>query len=153
MTLFWSTLRTGNGTAALWEALIEASETTLIVTPVLPVRATTGVLLVPEHVTVVLLGGAVLLHCAAADDEKIARRHAGMTAVAPCDCAHCRVLSFEESDHRSDSAEAIDLSTCPRQPDVPLYSLVAGTARANRLIHRPEQLKEFREYGSDNKLA
>ena len=53
MVLFCSTLRMGNGTAVLWEALTEAPGTTLIVTPVLPATATTGVLLLPEHVTVV----------------------------------------------------------------------------------------------------
>ena len=46
----------------LWEALTEAPGTTLIVTPVLPATATTGVLLLPVHVTVVPLVGAVLLH-------------------------------------------------------------------------------------------
>ncbi len=41
-----------------------------MLTPVLPVAATTGVVLLPEHVTVVLLEGAVLLHCAAAGEAK-----------------------------------------------------------------------------------
>src|SRR6516165_3789785 len=82
MALFWSTLRMGKGTARLWEALTEAPGTTLIVTPVLPATATTGVLLLPEHVTVVLLGGAVLLHCAAADDVKAANSNRRIVAVA-----------------------------------------------------------------------
>ena len=81
MALFWSTLRTGNGTAVLWEALTEAPGTTLIVTPVLPATATTGVLLLPVHVTVVPLVGAVLLHCAAAGDAKAASRSRRMVAV------------------------------------------------------------------------
>jgi hypothetical protein len=72
----------GNGTAVLWEALTEAPETTLIVTPVLPATATTGVLLFPEQVTVVLLGGAVLLHCAAADDATTANSNRKIVAVA-----------------------------------------------------------------------
>ncbi len=66
MVLFCWTLRIGNGTALLWEALTEAPETTSIVTLVLPAAAMTGVLLLPEHVTVVLLEGAVLVHCATA---------------------------------------------------------------------------------------
>jgi hypothetical protein len=72
----------GNGTAVVWEAPTEAPETTLIVTPVLPATATTGVLLFPEQVTVVLLGGAVLLHCAAADDVKTANSNIKIVAVA-----------------------------------------------------------------------
>jgi hypothetical protein len=74
MVLFWSTLRMGNGTAVLCEALTEAPGTTLIVTPVLPATATTGVVLAPEHVTVVPLVGAVLLHWAAAGDTNAASR-------------------------------------------------------------------------------
>jgi hypothetical protein len=74
MVLFYSTLRMGNGTAVVWEALTEAPETTLIVTPVLPATATTGVLLFPE--------GAVLLHCAAADDVKTANGNRKIVAVA-----------------------------------------------------------------------
>jgi hypothetical protein len=54
---------------------------TLIVTPVLPATATTGVLLFPEHVTVALLGGAVLLHCAVAGDAKTASRSSRTVAV------------------------------------------------------------------------
>jgi len=79
--LFWSTLRMGNGTAVLCEALTDAPGTTLIVTPVLPATATTGVKLLPEQVTVVLLGGAVLLHCAAADDVKAANSNRKIVAV------------------------------------------------------------------------
>ena len=45
-----------------WEALTDAPGKTLIVTPVLPGTATTGVLLLPEHVTIVPLAGAVLVH-------------------------------------------------------------------------------------------
>ena len=82
MALFWSTLRMGKGTARLWEALTDAPGTTLIVTPELPATATTGVLLLPEHVTVVLLGGAVLLHCAAADDVRAANSNRRIVAVA-----------------------------------------------------------------------
>ena len=73
----------GSGTAALWEALwLEAPWTTLIVTPVLPATATTGVLLLPVHVTVVPLVGAVLLHCAAAGNAKAASRSRRTVAVA-----------------------------------------------------------------------
>ena len=71
----------GNGTAVVWEAPTEAPETTLIVTPVLPATATTGVLLFPEQVTVVLLGGAVLLHCAAATSARCLRM--GVQTVRP----------------------------------------------------------------------
>jgi hypothetical protein len=41
-----------------------------MLTPLLPAAATTCVPLLPEQVTVVLLDGAVLLHCAAADVAK-----------------------------------------------------------------------------------
>jgi hypothetical protein len=82
MVLFCWTLRMGDGTAVLCEALTEAPGTTLIATPVLPATATSGVLLFPEQVTVVLLGGAVLLHCAAADDVKTANSNIKIVAVA-----------------------------------------------------------------------
>ena len=51
-------------------------------TPVLPATATTGVLLLPEHVTVVPLVGAVLLHWAAAGDAKAASSDKTIVAVA-----------------------------------------------------------------------
>jgi hypothetical protein len=66
----------------LCEALTDAPETTLIVTPVLPVTATTGVLLASEQVTVVPLAGAVLLHCAALNDGKAASRSKATIALA-----------------------------------------------------------------------
>jgi hypothetical protein len=72
----------GNGTAVVWEAPTEAPETTLIVTPVLPATATTGVVLLPEHVTVIPLVGAVLLHWAVADDVEDASNNTGMIALA-----------------------------------------------------------------------
>jgi hypothetical protein len=43
----------------------------LIVTPVLPLTALTGVLLVPVHVTVVPDTGVVVVHCAIAGDDRI----------------------------------------------------------------------------------
>jgi hypothetical protein len=82
MVLLCSTLRIGNGMALLWEALTDAPGATLIVTPVLPPTATTRVLLLPEHVTVVPLEGAVLLHWAPARDVKAASRNRGITALA-----------------------------------------------------------------------
>jgi hypothetical protein len=82
IVLFWSTLRTGNETAVLWTALTDAPATTSIATPVLPVAATTGVLLLPEHVTVVLLAGAVLVHCAAAGGVKIVNSNTKIAAAA-----------------------------------------------------------------------
>ena len=82
MALFWSTLRMGNGTAMPCEALTDAPGTTLIVTPVLPATATTGVVLLPEHVTVIPLVGAVLLHWAVADDVEDASNNTGMIALA-----------------------------------------------------------------------
>jgi hypothetical protein len=99
MVLFLSTLRTGKGMALVWEALIDAPEPTFIVTPVLPVAATTGVVLLPEQTTVVLLGGAVLLHCAKAGDEKTASTNARMTAlIAPYFIAAIVVSPFEGAD-------------------------------------------------------
>jgi hypothetical protein len=62
-----------------------------MVTPALPVAATTGVVLLPEQVTVVLLAGAVLVHCAAADEVEAAKSTrsklaaAAPLAVAPTD--------------------------------------------------------------------
>jgi hypothetical protein len=82
IVLLWSTLRTGNETAVLWTALTEAPATTSIVTPVLPVAATTGVLLLPEHVTTALLAGAVLLHCAAAGEVEAANSNRKIAAAA-----------------------------------------------------------------------
>jgi hypothetical protein len=52
------------------------------VTPVLPVAATTGVLLLPEQVTVVLLAGAVFVHCAAAGEAKAANSNRKIAAAA-----------------------------------------------------------------------
>jgi hypothetical protein len=68
MKLACSTLSTENGAALACEPLTEEPKVTLMVTLVLPGAATTGVLLLPEHVTVVLLDGAVLLHCARAGE-------------------------------------------------------------------------------------
>jgi hypothetical protein len=62
MVLLLSTLRRGNGTIVECTALTDAPGATLMVTPVLPVAAITGVVLAPEQVTVVPLVGAVLVH-------------------------------------------------------------------------------------------
>ena len=62
MVLLDSTLRSGNGTIVECTALTDAPGATLMVTPVLPVGAITGVVLAPEQVTVVPLVGAVLEH-------------------------------------------------------------------------------------------
>jgi hypothetical protein len=82
IVLFRSTLRSGNEMAVLWTALTDAPATTSIVTPVLPGAATTGVLLLPEHVTVVLLAGAVFVHCAAAGEVKAANSNKKVAAAA-----------------------------------------------------------------------
>jgi hypothetical protein len=64
------------------------------VTPVLPAAATTGVLLAPEHVTLVPLVGAVLLHWAVADDVNHASANnekaalAAPLAIAPTAFSH-----------------------------------------------------------------
>jgi hypothetical protein len=68
MALLDSTLRSGKETAVVWLPLTDAPGLTMIVTFVLPAADTTGVLLVPEHMTVVPLVGAILLHWAAAGD-------------------------------------------------------------------------------------
>ena len=87
----------------LCEALTEAPGKTLIVTPVLPATATTGVLLFPEHVTVVPLVGAVLLHWAAADNVKAASRNRAATALAALPAIVRTVISSHprESDQRT----------------------------------------------------
>ena len=65
IVLLVSTLKTTG--LALRTKLPEAVLSALIVTPVLPVCAITAAMPLPVQVTVVLLGGAVLLHAAMAE--------------------------------------------------------------------------------------
>ena len=53
-----------------------------MLTPLLPVAAITCVLLLPEQVTVVLLEGAVFVHCAAAGNAKAVGIASKMAAIA-----------------------------------------------------------------------
>jgi hypothetical protein len=82
MVLLDWTLRRGNGTAVACTALTDAPGLTLMVTPVLPATAATGVVLVPEQVTVVPLAGAVFVHWAIACEVSNASNKRKMIAPA-----------------------------------------------------------------------
>jgi hypothetical protein len=96
----------GNGGPPGFDALTEAPGSTLMVTPLLPVAAMTCVLLLPEQVTVVLLEGAVLLHCAAADvAEAQSSVRKTIAAAASLAIAPTAIfLSSEESSQRKSYA-------------------------------------------------